>query len=443
MAKVQQVQLSSLNLPAMRAEVVAASSELKLGSDGTWLPSTNPYLQGGSKKVAADAQANTANYHEVAAYIAASAFVHSADAWSYLGRAADALLRGDVHASVHLAYYAELRAAKGLLAAEGVYVGNRYSCALDANATLTKVSASVTHFAAWELIDIWFREARSQAAVASIVAPGGHSLDAWVSAIPGGVSAVMQDLLSGLAFDLKSFAEDRERRNLASYEPTSLKPSTLDVETIRRTLSGLWFDLEPMIGGDFPGIDRSILANVLARQYSAQNSVPDPNDPSAIVVDWTGGVGWVDSLMPTALSPSAFGGLLRSDPTGGAFQAMLGFGFTDTSSLSNPADFIRAMISRATVLARLATGLCLRVLGDAGMGVGDLATWATAFAVSRGCLEAAPLPARATDLVTDLDLPREVLEVSRTVSLRALHRDLSDGVGLLGQVDRVVAWSFA
>ena len=142
----------------------------------------------------------------------------------------------------------------------------------------------------------------------------------------------------------------------------------------------------------------------------------------------------------TGVAPVA---VWHTDPTGGAFQAMLGFGFTDTSSLSNPADFIRAMISRATVLARLATGLCLRVLGDAGMGVGDLATWATAFAVSRGCLEAAPLPARATDLVTDLDLPREVLEVSRTVSLRALHRDLSDGVGLLGQVDRVVAWSFA
>jgi hypothetical protein len=442
-ALVPVVSLSTLNLPDLRSQLVAAVSSLRISSDGVWLPQTNPYLIGGSKKVADDCKTGTADFKEVAEYVGASAFVHCADAWSYVGRAADALLKGDIHASVHLAYYAELRAAKSLLAAEGVFVGNRYSCALDTNATLTKVSGAPTHTAAWELVETWFQQTGTVFTVASVIAPEGQDLQSWVGAIPGGVSAVMQDMLAGIAFDLQSFSEDRERRNLASYEPTTLMPATLDVDTIRRTVAGLWSDIEPMIGGDFPGIDRAILANVLVRQYSAQNSTPDPNNFSLNVVDWTGWGAWVDSLMPAALSPSAFRNVLRGDPTGAEFQTILGAGFVDTSGMTNPAEFIRPMLSRATVLTRIATGLCLRVLADAGLVVSDLMAWTEAFAMSRGHVVAAPLPMPATDLFTDLDLPRETLEDSQAVSLGALVRELADGVGLLGQTDRVVAWSFA
>lgn len=442
MAQVPAVALSSLNLADLRSQLVVAVSSLNVSRGGVWLPQVNPYL-GGSKKVADDCKTGMANFNEVAAYVGASAFVHCADAWSYVGRAADALLKGDVHASVHLAYYAELRAAKSLLAAEGVFVGNRYSCALDTNATLTKVSDNPTHKAAWDLIDEWFKQSGSMSTVARVISPGGQDLQAWIGAIPGGINAVMQDMLSGIAFDLQSFAEDRERRNLASYEPSTLMPTTLHIDTIRRTVSGLWSDVEPMTGGDFPGIDRAILANVLIRQYSAQNSRPDPNNSLSNVIDWTGWVAWVDSLIPAALNPSAFRDVLRGDPIGASFQAILGAGFVDTSGMTDPAEFIRPMLSRATILTRLATGLCLRVLTDAGKAASDLMAWTEAFAVSRGHVDVAPLPMPATDLITDLDLARETLEQSQAVNLGALIRELADGVGLLGQADRVVDWSFA
>ena len=430
-------------MPDLRSQLVSAVSGLSVSNDGTWLPQANPYLAGGSKKIVDDCKAGTASFGDVAAYIGASAFVHCADAWSYVGRAADALLKGDLHASVHLAYYAELRAAKSLLAAEGVFVGNGYSCALDTNAVLTKVSGNPTHKAAWELIDEWFKQSGPIAAVATIIAPGGQDLQTWVGPIPGGVVAVMQDMLAGIAFDLQSFAEDRERRNLASYEPTTLAPSTLDVVTIQRAVAGLWDDIEPMVGGDFPGIDRAILANVLSRQYSAQNAVADPTDPSHTVVDWTGWASWIDSLTPASLNPSALRDVLRSDPNGVEFQAIIGGAFVDTSAMSDPTEFIRPMLSRAVVLTRLATGLCLRVLSDAGKASSNLAAWTEAFAVSRGHVTVGPLPTPATDLFSDLDLPREVLERSQAASLGSLLRELSDGVGILGQADRVVAWSFA
>lgn len=443
MARFPVVALSSLKLADVRSQLVAAVSGLAISADGVWLPAANPYLFGGSKKVADDCLAHTASSGDVAAYVGASAFVHCADAWSYVGRAADALLKGDVHASVHLAYYAELRAAKSLLAAEGVFVGNGFSCALDSSAKLTAVNGKGTHQAAWELVDEWFQQSASVTAVASVIAPGGQDLQVWVGSIPGGVGAVMQDMLAGIAFDLRSFAEDRERRNLASYEPTTLCPGTIDVDTIRRSIARLWSDLEPMMGGDFPAIDRAILANVLIGQYSAQHETPDPSDPSASVVDWTDWVAWVDSLIPPALDPSALRDLLRSDPRGTGFRDVLGAGFVDTSGMTDPSEFIQPMLSRATILTRIATGMCLRVLADAGKSVSDLEAWSEAFSVSRGLVDYAPLPAPSTDLFMDLDVPRETLERSKAQSLGTLLHELADGVGLLGQTDRVVAWSFA
>ncbi|MCS4592699.1 hypothetical protein KTJ89_06860 [Brevibacterium sediminis] len=443
MAQNPVVPLSALSFSDLRSELVNAVSRLQVSSDGVWLEQANPYLVGGSKQVVNDCKAGTADFDKVAAYVGASSFVHCADAWSYVGRAVDALLKGDVHASVHLTYYAELRAAKSLLAAEGVFVGNRYSCALDANTTLTKVSGNVTHTAAWELIETWFQQPSSVTTIAQVVAPGGQNLQSWIGQIPGGVNAVMQDMLAGIAFDLQSFSEDRERRNLASYEPTTLMPATLNVDTIRRTVMEIWSEIEPMAGGDFPGIDRAILANVLVRQYSAQNLTPNPSDPSRGVVDWSGWVSWIDSLTPAELSPSAFKEVLRSDPTGSEFKEILGAGFVDTSAMTDPAEFIRPMLSRATFLTRIATGLCLRVLTDAGKSFRELTAWTEAFSESRGHIEAVPLPLPATDLITDLELPRMTLEESQALSLGALVRELSDGIGLLGQTDRAVSWSFA
>lgn len=443
MAKVQATALTNVTLQDARTQLVAAVKGLSISIGGTWLPAANPYLAGGAQKVVEDCKNGHADFDDVAAFVGASAFVHAADAWSYIGRSLDALLKADLHAAVHLAYYAELRGAKSLLATDGVFVGNNYSCALAGNSTLIPVNYKGTHSAAWELMAQWFQQPGPVSTVSSIVAPGGESLSTWVTALPGGVAAVVQDMLAGIAFDLQSFHEDRERRNLASYEPTTMVPSTLSVEIIKQTISSLWLDIEPLTGGDFPGIDRAVLANVLVRQYRGQHATPDPSDPSREIVDWSSWEGWIDTLTPSSQQASALHQALRGDPTSSDFQLLLGAAFTDTSGMLDPTEFIRSMLGRSAVLARLATGACLDVLTDAGKTLADLVTWIEPFAVSRGYIDSAPLPSPATDLLADLAEPRELLELSEAATLGVLLRDLSDGVSLLAQTDRVAAWSFA
>ena len=65
--------------------------------------------------------------------VAAAGPTHCYDGWAYLARAADCLLTGDARAALHLAYYAELRAAASLLACSGVGVFADHHVIVDEN----------------------------------------------------------------------------------------------------------------------------------------------------------------------------------------------------------------------------------------------------------------------------------------------------------------------
>src|SRR5262245_10006015 len=84
--------------------------------NGRWLGTNNRYRINSVPKLDADTASGTINCLHLRQYIAASSFVHCTDGWSFLGRAIDAHSNGDSGAALHLAYYAELRAAMCFLA---------------------------------------------------------------------------------------------------------------------------------------------------------------------------------------------------------------------------------------------------------------------------------------------------------------------------------------
>jgi len=117
-----------------------------------WLAKTNRYSINTIKRLTSDAKTSL-HGKELAQYISASAILHCADGWSYLGRAINCLLKGDPHRVVHLAYYAELRAALSLLACEGVGVFKNVHFVIDAPHNVrTLPSKPHTHVAAWSYL---------------------------------------------------------------------------------------------------------------------------------------------------------------------------------------------------------------------------------------------------------------------------------------------------
>src|ERR1700722_6306108 len=90
-------------------------------SKSRWVGKTNRYASDTVDRLALDTKSpSLLRTTHLAQYISASSILHCADGWSYLGRAISCLLTGDPHRVVHLAYYAELRAALSLLASEGI-----------------------------------------------------------------------------------------------------------------------------------------------------------------------------------------------------------------------------------------------------------------------------------------------------------------------------------
>ena len=98
-------------------------------------PRPHPYRRrgrrGGNNRLRDDLSNDRINSDRLSEYIGISAPVHSMDGWSFLGRSIHCLSRGDPYIAVHLAYYAELRAALAILAAQGIGVFSYPHCVID------------------------------------------------------------------------------------------------------------------------------------------------------------------------------------------------------------------------------------------------------------------------------------------------------------------------
>lgn len=429
---------------ADRSLVAAALARLQIAADGDWLGLTHPYAAAAQDRIRADNKTiPLAQEQEFGEYLAASAFVHCGDAWGYLGRAIDAVLRGDVHTAVHLGYYAELRGAIALLASEGIYVGNAYSAVLASSGRFETVSKHPTHQATWQIIDGWRRLKRSSNLIGDIVRPGGVPVLNWVPAL-GSITlqAVISDLLDGISFDLQAFAEDRDRRNTASYEPTRLQVKDLAASDIQRIVTSLWLGLEPEENGGFPVLDQTLGEEILKGVFSPTREVLDSNGISTGQTDWSDWESWLALSVPGSLNGTSYHESLKSSagrPATGLIGAALSFDAQQT----DPCAFVESLLARTIILLRLTTGSCINLADLAGVDLADLEPWVEALGQAHSIWSPGQKPDASIDLWADVDFARELLEDADATNPRALLEALGVDALTLGQAERVVAWSFA
>ena len=434
-------------------ELVRIMREKEFGETTAWYAEDNRYFSEGAGSLETDLRNGNVAVDDAKKYIVSSIFVHSSDAWSYLGRAVDSLLKGDANAAVHLTYYSELRAAKSILASEGIFIGGRRSYICTVSDGFLEVSNEPTHVAAWRVLDTWFEGQRAVDKVSKMVQPDSSPLDVWLESIAAGISVAVSEMLKDVALDFDSFVLDKGRRNVASYEPSSLyDPSSLfhtslDHDLIKQIVADLWGQVEPNANGGFPRLDQAILATVLKRQYEATPKGFEPSDSGQTTRvnandsnDWEK---WINSLTPAGKEGTALQRALLGGPSSDEFNELVGVAFNDTREEIDPSQFIRPMMSRATILARFATGLGREILFDAGLSFSVLRSWLDNFAVARGLIEHKPLPESSVDLYTDIGEALDSLEKSRAANLKRLYTDLEISIGALGQTERIVTWSYS
>ena len=158
---------------------------------------------------------------ELADYLVLSMSTHMLTGWRYLSQAAIALLSGSRSEALHLAYYAELRAAMSILAGSGVGIMKKDHFILTSAGSVEWFTGN-THPTAWESLTEWSRKSGMGLTVLESLATLNVEATDWATAF--GISTkrldeVAENWIKNWSIDLSELTKDRERRNQASYRP--------------------------------------------------------------------------------------------------------------------------------------------------------------------------------------------------------------------------------
>lgn len=433
-------QLRRASRLAMESSLTALNSP-HMGS--RWIRKTNRYRIDCVRqyKIDTDATPPSTDHSALVEYVAASSPGHVIDGWSLLGRAIDATLRCDSYAALHLAYYAELRGAMGLLASEGVGIFNNRHATIDAQGLTSRLPqterwnqrnlrydsySAGTHDIVWPCLQHWASLQKAYVLLNEIIRPGTIPLSQWLGAL-GAITrarAIAESWLREWGLDLSILEDDHESRNFASYRPSEFRlPPSLAVDDVLEFVKDLWLCLEPGGASPFPTLEKHLLKRAV---FAAKVATP--------------------------VTSTALGSLGLPDTEIGAWLSVLNstdeprlFSEAETQSRVEDSRCHLQVISRAVLLLSLATVAVRRLLAAAGYTRQDLRFWWLRYSVDRGLCEQGITLDNPLDLWADVREGLSDLQDWQTSngpgqSLRKWRRDQSHILEMLGAFELIAVW---
>jgi hypothetical protein len=401
-----------------------------------WINSNNRYRLRCTSRFEKDLKERpiAVNADHLIKYVSASSATHAIDGWSILGRAVESALRGDSYSSIHFGYYAELRAAMALLAAEGIGVFDRQHAVIDANgavlafpvnrnpARLATPSKAGTHQMIWPVLNYWSGLGKAGDLINSAVRPNMISMPVWLSTlglhVP--IGAVARQWLSTWGIDLAGAESDHDLRNLASYRPSEFrKPPAIPPSQLINFVEELWQLFEPSTARRFPNLERVLLRQVIGTSH------PGPigtNQLANLGMNTFEAQSWATYLAST------------KDP--------LPISLARQTERIEGAECALNVISRAALLLFVATSAVRRMLATAGFTTMDLAFWWHRHGEERTLWDTATTPLDPIDVWQDV---LQSITDSKTwcaanpgSSVRAWRA--ATPVGILSGFDLVAIW---
>ena len=410
-----------------------------------WVGKKNRYARNTIRKIQSDQKAGRIrNPRHLAQYITASSVLHCADGWSYLGKSILSLLRGDPHRSRHLAYYAELRAAMSLLATEGIGIFSRRHFAVNAPHSVIMLQANYpTHQFAWDCLNFWATLSSSGELFAKTVRPYGRNLNNWFAPLGGGKAVAPQarEWFRQWGIDLKVFAQDRDARNESSYRPDGM-PDIWSVEApaALNFARGVWEALEPSSMSSFDAIDRHILRLALESRFKGITGKKSHEDP----VQYRNFVNRIirDQNFSEPATNAWFNFVTRETMPDNL--SIFDFSQKSTGSRDNSAV---AVISRAILLLRIASGSTAFLIEEARITASSLSFWWETLGQVRGLWDGPREPEELTDLWSDIATLLVDIEQFQTnyaavdQSFFRVGTEIGHTLAGLSDCERVAIWS--
>lgn len=217
---------------------------------------------------------NSLSNNDVKEFIAISTIAHTIDGWSYISNAIHSLIKGEPSIAIHLAYYAELRAALAFLATEDILLLDKYQACIESNDNLYITSLGGTHIATWNIIDEWVSRSNKPTNVLKYFSYQGQNFEQLSTSIPyvGTLAStnifIIKNWLKTWCFDIQNFKDDKLGRNQSSYNPNVNRFYTpASLRDKMEMINVFWKVLQP-VNDSFDLLDRHLFSFYLNEIYS-------------------------------------------------------------------------------------------------------------------------------------------------------------------------------
>ncbi|MDO9035051.1 MAG: hypothetical protein Q7U51_07610 [Methanoregula sp.] len=418
-------------------------------NDESWINKNNFYYRDCVGKVSRKySKGSRILDSDLSEYISASVPLHCIDGWSYLGRAIECHCRGDIANSKHLAYYAELRATMSILASQGIGIFNKRHVVVDSNSECIGLYTETgTHIAAWLLLEEWASSNSAKNLITSVIQPRNIPLSNWLSSFSGTSSYQMtiNKLLKRWGLDLQIFGTcDKDARNESSYRPQRI--INTNAQNFNHDLNYLceFWDVFEYTGSGFEKLDyyllRLSLTEIFATVNKNQNFQSDPN----LYKQFESRVNsLIDNLGIKGDEKIRIQNLLTN--LNGKNPLVI-----EEANKQDPLDSYNQhvqMLSRASLLLRIASGASANLFSQAKFPVDDLKFWWNPFGIERGLWKPDEEPDDFGDLWEDIsDILNRTWGYAKEpgMSLCNLHQKQNEtySVAKLGECERIALWGF-
>lgn len=314
---------------------------------------------------------------EVKEFMAVSTLIHCMDGWTYLNNSVHAFLNGDLPIAIHLAYYAELRAAISFLASEGILVANSQQICLKDNDELyipginplKKLKDPGTHSATWKIMEGLLNDHHRSINALAYFSYKGKTFKELTQYIPKSPSKIeVQSLiarkwLKTWSLDIEKYTQDRTMRNYSSYNPNIRRNFTpISPGERLKNINDFWKVLDPSIYA-FSNIDQYLFSaylNKIYDEYKSSFQNGDPMDKSAYIDLFFKNAGLTNDSNLTVIFKEDRPNMLIKHASDDSKDKITG----NVKPLS--------IIARSILLLRYATGACAYLLKSNNIERSDL-----------------------------------------------------------------------
>ena len=416
--------------------------------DESWINKNNNYCSDCTKKVIANySHGQHMMDNDLVEYIAASVPLHCIDGWSYLSRAIECHCRGDIANSKHLAYYAELRATLSILASQGIGIFNHRHIVIKPNGECNGLYMDAgTHYAAWLLLEKWADSSAARDLITSVIQPRNIPLSYWLSSFSGTNSyqITISKLLKKWGLDLKIIGtKDKDARNESSYHPqriTKTQPQNFNHDL--NYLCEFWNIFE-YGGSGFEKLDYYLLQLSLIEIFAISCNNSDFRRDAGLNKQF-------DSRIDSLVDKMGIGGeekirivnlLIKND---GINLPLIIREANKPDPLNSFNQHIQ-MLSRASLLLRIASGASANLFLNAHFPIEDIKFWWNPLGIERGFWEPESEPDNFGDLWEDI---RDALDATKPyankngITLYTFYKEDAYSLAKLGECERIALWGF-